>query len=150
VDAEDISQEVFLQIHRSIRSYQGRASLSTWIFGIAHNVTCRHFRARSAETVSLESAIGSERMTTRPRAERRMDASRAVEKCTRTLTRNRNPEHFEIFRLFYGCGRPLRAISSATGRSTETVKDSLRRSRNLLLREVPDIRAALAATSACA
>ena len=46
-DAEDICQEVFLQIHRSIASYQGRASLSTWIFGIAHNVTCRHYRKSS-------------------------------------------------------------------------------------------------------
>jgi RNA polymerase sigma-70 factor (ECF subfamily) len=150
VDAEDITQEVFLQIHRSIGSYQGRASLSTWIFGIAHNVTCRHFRSRGGDTVSLECARGSEVVTQRPHAERRLDAARAVEKCTSTLARNRTSEHLEIFRQFYGQGRPLRAIAGATGRPTDSVKDSLRRSRNLLLRDVPDIRAALVATGACA
>lgn len=150
VDAEDITQEVFLQIHRSIGSYRSRASLSTWIFGIAHNVTCRHFRSRGRDTVSLECALDDETLTHRPFAERRIDAARAVKKCTDTLARNRTSEHLEIFQLFYGQGQPLRAIASVTGKPTETVKDSLRRSRNMLLRDVPDIRPALAATGVCA
>ncbi len=149
-DAEDITQEVFLQIHRSIGSYRGRARLATWIFGIAHNVTCRHFRGRRMDTLPLESAIASERMTVHSCAERRLDAARAVERCTSTLTRNRNPEHLEIFHLFYGCGCPLRVISQATGKPTSNVKDSLRRSRNLLRRNIPDIHAVLAASSCCA
>ena len=58
----------------------------------------------------------------------------------------RTPEHLEIFRLFYGLGRPLRSIARVPrARPVDSVKDSLRRSRNLLLRDVPDIRATLAA-----
>jgi RNA polymerase sigma factor (sigma-70 family) len=144
-DAEDICQEVFLQIHRSIGSYQGRASLSTWIFGIAHNVTCRHFRKRGAPQVSLDTIEATLDYSYDPRVEHTLDACRTVDRCTRTLARQRTPDHLEIFRLFYGLGRPLRAISKTTGKPMDSVKDSLRRSRNLLLRDVPDIRATLAA-----
>jgi len=146
-DAEDIAQEAFLQIHRSLRSYQGRASVSTWIFGIAHNVTCRHFRRRGAPVVAIERSDSPELGSETPAEERRIDAARVVERCTETLARSRAPEHLEIFQLFYGVGRPLRAIAHATGKPTDSVKDSLRRSRNLLRRDVPDVRGALSAAA---
>ncbi len=146
-DAEDICQEVFLQVHRSIGSFQGRASLSTWIFGIAHNVTCRFFRKRGAAAVHFEPTESEAVLSFEPNAERSIDAARAVGKCTQTLAKARTPEHLEIFRLFYGQGRPLRSIARSTGRPTDSVKDSLRRSRNLLMRDVPDVRTALAACS---
>ena len=149
-DAEDICQEVFLQVHRSIASYQGRASLATWIFGIAHNVTCRHFRNRGVPTTSLESCEAAMKIAVIPFVERKIDAARAIEKCTDTLRKARTPEHLEIFRLFYGLSRPLRSIARATNKPTDSVKDSLRRSRNLLLRDIPDVRSALVATGASA
>ena len=147
-DAEDIAQEVFLQLHRSLPSYQQRASLSTWIFGITHNVTCRFFRRRSAPAVSMDQADSPDFVGAIPTEERRIDAARVVERCTDMLARSRAPEHLEIFRLFYGAGSPLRVIARATGKPADSVKDSLRRSRNLLRRDVPDVRAVLAAASA--
>jgi RNA polymerase sigma-70 factor, ECF subfamily len=33
-DAEDISQEVFIEIYKSIKSFRGEAKLSTWIYRI--------------------------------------------------------------------------------------------------------------------
>lgn len=146
-EAEDIAQEVFLQIHRSLPSYQGRASLSTWIFGIAHNVTCRHFRRRGAPLVTPERSDAPEFGTTVPAEERRIDAARVVDRCTETLARTRSPEHLEIFRQFYGRGRSLRVIARSTGKPADSVKDSLRRSRNLLRRDVPDVQNTLVAAA---
>jgi RNA polymerase sigma-70 factor (ECF subfamily) len=34
-DAEDISQEVFIEVYQSIRSFRGKSKLSTWIYRIA-------------------------------------------------------------------------------------------------------------------
>ena len=36
-DAEDVAQDVFIQVHRSIGSFAGNSSLSTWIYRIAVN-----------------------------------------------------------------------------------------------------------------
>lgn len=143
VDAEDITQEVFLQVHRSIRSFQGRSNLSTWIFGIAHNVTCRFYRAQRGVRIPLENSEVDAQLSFRPRAEGRIDAARALERCDDALLRSRNENHQRIFELFYGSGRPMRVIANKLGCPTETVKDSLRRSRDLMLRDVPDLRSTL-------
>ncbi len=34
-DAEDLTQEVFVEVYRSISKFEGRSSLSTWIYRIA-------------------------------------------------------------------------------------------------------------------
>jgi RNA polymerase sigma-70 factor (ECF subfamily) len=34
-DAEDVAQEVFLRVHRTIARFRGEARLSTWLYGIA-------------------------------------------------------------------------------------------------------------------
>ncbi len=43
--AEDVSQEVFLKVYRSLGSFDGRSSFSTWLFRITRNVCLDQFRA---------------------------------------------------------------------------------------------------------
>lgn len=45
-EAEDLSQEVFLRLFRSRKSYEPRAQLSTWVFHIAQNVARNALRRR--------------------------------------------------------------------------------------------------------
>ena len=53
-EAEDVTQEIFLQVYRSLRRYEGRSSLLTWIFGIANNQVFRYYRRRAATPVPTE------------------------------------------------------------------------------------------------
>jgi RNA polymerase sigma-70 factor (ECF subfamily) len=46
-EAEDIAQDVFLRVHRSIGAFRGEAKLSTWLYGIASNLCLN--RLTSAE-----------------------------------------------------------------------------------------------------
>jgi RNA polymerase sigma-70 factor, ECF subfamily len=43
-DAEDISQEVFIEVHRSIGKFRGDSKLSTWIYRIAVNKSLNYLR----------------------------------------------------------------------------------------------------------
>ncbi|MBQ9942451.1 MAG: sigma-70 family RNA polymerase sigma factor, partial [Christensenellaceae bacterium] len=52
-DAFDVSQEVLLRLYRSLSSFRGQASLSTWIYRITQNACIDFCRSRK-ETVSLE------------------------------------------------------------------------------------------------
>jgi RNA polymerase sigma-70 factor (ECF subfamily) len=46
-EAEDVAQEVFLRVHRSIAEFRGEARLSTWLYAITSRLCLN--RLRSAE-----------------------------------------------------------------------------------------------------
>lgn len=57
-DANDAAQEVFLKVYRNINKFEGKSSLSTWVYRICVNV-CNDMlrkRTRSVPVISLFSA----------------------------------------------------------------------------------------------
>lgn len=44
---DDAFHEVFMVVHRRLGDYDGRASLSSWLFGIARNVALHHRRSHA-------------------------------------------------------------------------------------------------------
>jgi RNA polymerase sigma-70 factor (ECF subfamily) len=48
-DAEDVTQETFLTALRTIGSFEGRASLQTWVCGIGRNLARERVRARGRD-----------------------------------------------------------------------------------------------------
>jgi DNA-directed RNA polymerase specialized sigma24 family protein len=53
-DAEDVLQETFLKAYRYLSSFDGRSSLSTWLYRIATNEALMLLRKRKHITVSLD------------------------------------------------------------------------------------------------
>ncbi len=51
--AEDISQEVFVTIYRSVSSFNERSSLATWIYRITVNKCLDHLRAKKRQKFGL-------------------------------------------------------------------------------------------------
>ena len=53
-DAEDILQETFIKTFRHIGTFDGRSSLSTWLYRIATNEALMFLRKQRPEVVSVE------------------------------------------------------------------------------------------------
>jgi len=53
-EAEDLTQETFLQLFRKIRSFRGESALSTWLHRITFNIVLQRFRRKKLGEISLE------------------------------------------------------------------------------------------------
>jgi RNA polymerase sigma-70 factor (ECF subfamily) len=53
-EAEDLTQDAFLQVFRKLQTFRGDSALSTWLYRIAVNTVLMHFRKKSNRQVSLD------------------------------------------------------------------------------------------------
>jgi RNA polymerase sigma-70 factor (ECF subfamily) len=56
-EAEDLTQEAFLQLHRRIATFRGDSAFSTWLHRLAINVVLMHLRKKGLSVVSLDEAM---------------------------------------------------------------------------------------------
>src|SRR5258708_28964415 len=59
-EAEDLAQNVFLQVHKSAHRYKVSARFSTWLFTIARNLCLNEIRRRSRHPADSMDAAGPE------------------------------------------------------------------------------------------
>jgi len=53
-EAEDLTQDAFLQVFRKLGSFRGDSALSTWLYRVAVNTVLMHFRKKGLPHVSLD------------------------------------------------------------------------------------------------
>ncbi|HKI00217.1 MAG TPA: sigma-70 family RNA polymerase sigma factor [Candidatus Sulfotelmatobacter sp.] len=53
-EAEDLTQEAFLQLYRKIATFRGESAFSTWLHRLSVNVVLMHLRKKGLPVVSLE------------------------------------------------------------------------------------------------
>lgn len=56
-EAEDLTQEAFLQLYRKIHTFRGESAFSTWLHRLAVNVVLMHLRRKVLPQVSLEETV---------------------------------------------------------------------------------------------
>jgi RNA polymerase sigma-70 factor (ECF subfamily) len=56
-EAEDLTQEAFLQLHRKIATFRGDSAFSTWMHRLAINVVLMHLRRKGLPVISLDEAM---------------------------------------------------------------------------------------------
>jgi RNA polymerase sigma-70 factor (ECF subfamily) len=56
-EAEDLTQEAFLQLYRKIATFRGESAFSTWLHRLSVNVVLMHLRKKGLPEVSLEETM---------------------------------------------------------------------------------------------
>lgn len=56
-EAEDLTQEAFLQLYRKIATFRGESAFSTWLHRLSVNVVLMHLRKKGLPEVSLEESL---------------------------------------------------------------------------------------------
>ncbi|MGH9704920.1 MAG: RNA polymerase sigma factor, partial [Candidatus Acidiferrales bacterium] len=121
-DAEDVVQEVFLKIHRSIENFRGQSAFSTWIYRILLNACydVRRRRMRHPETPEEELA-GPDGTFDLPAPRPDHPLRMALDRCVARLS----DDHREVFLLFEVEGFSHAEIGEMIGISEAASKNRL-------------------------
>jgi RNA polymerase sigma-70 factor (ECF subfamily) len=128
----DLTQEILIAIWRALPSFEGRASLRTWVYRIAHNVAVSHVlkgsRDRLARSMPIEDADALFAGDAAKDMERRDAVARVA-----VLVRALKPSDAQLI-LLYLEGLDHAEIADVTGHTPTNVavkvhriKDALRR-----------------------
>lgn len=138
-DAEDIAQQVFSKAYFSIRSFDSRSSLPTWIYRITVNECYEYLRKRRSRRLVYESDFSPEETHCLETAERIVDPAAPVER--QLLDRDlvvkllgKVSERARSLMLLREVeGHSLEELAAITGLNQNTIKVMLFRTRRKLL-----------------
>jgi RNA polymerase sigma-70 factor (ECF subfamily) len=121
-DAEDVTQEVFLRIFRSLRRWDKTRPLKPWIMGITVN-RCRTWMAQRARRPELVDYLHDTAPGPAP------DDSTELAGEIQAALRDLRDEYRSVFVLFHEQGQPYEDIAAALERPVGTIKTWLHRAR---------------------
>jgi RNA polymerase sigma-70 factor (ECF subfamily) len=121
-DAEDVAQEVFLRVFRSLNRWDNARPLRPWVLGIAVN-RCRTWISRRAKRPTLADYL-DETSDDKP-----ADDSAELVREIRIAVDSLRDEYREVFVLFHEHGQAYEEIAEVVGRPVGTVKTWLHRAR---------------------
>ena len=131
-ERQDLLQVIHLQLWRSLARFDGRCSLKTWAYRVAHNVAADHVsravRGRAA-TVSMEDA-GPEQAGTIPSHEGEVSDRLLLEK-VQGLVRDLQPLDRQVM-LLYLEDESAATIAEVSGLSPGAVATRVHRLKRLL------------------
>jgi len=122
-DAEDVTQEIFVAVVRSMDSFEGRSRFNTWLYTIVNRQIAdyyrRHYRRSDDRTVSLEETTGLYASD----EDRNMDERVAIQEAMSDLSEN----YQEIILMRFADGLTFAEIAERTGKTLEATKSLYRR-----------------------
>lgn len=130
-DADEVTQDTFVRVHRSLRGWRGEASFRTWALSICRNLCTDRLRARRGRVVSLEEARA--RARPEPSAERGPD-DRALDRISlERAVRGLSDEEREAFLLVDVLGLTGEEAARACDVPATTLRSRLGRARRKLV-----------------
>ena len=140
-ELEDVVQEVFLQVHRSIRDFRSQSRFTTWLYRVAVNVVLMHRRAARSRPVfgvaeDLQQAVDVE-----PLPDEQLARNKRIRAFYRLLERLTEKKR-TVFVLHELEGINPAEIAKIVEAPVLTVRTRLfyaRRELSAMLREEPDL-----------
>ena len=117
--AEDLLSDVFLDVRRQAASFEGRASVSTWLLAIARYKALSARRARV--DAELDERIESTVVDPADDPETTLQKKNRSEILRDSLARL-SPEHSEVIDLVYYHGKSVKEVAEIVGVGEATVK----------------------------
>lgn len=120
-DAEDLTQEVFVALCKSIGNFRGESALGTWVYRVTVNICLKHQGRRPPEAAPLDNLPIADSTPTPEEHAARTELSAQVEGALANLSDN----HREVVVLHEMHGLTYAECAEALGVPIGTVKSRL-------------------------
>ncbi len=138
-DAEEIAQDAFMNVYKSLGTFKKEAKFSTWLYKIVYHVAVSRFRKKHIESSPLDDPKNTNTpQTETPDGLDLLHHKERKEVIARAISRLREDEGV-VMTLFYLGENSIREIEEITGLTPSNIKILLHRGRSHLLQELKKI-----------
>ena len=135
--AEDMTQEIFLDVFKGLNEFKGLCSERTWVFKIAKNKLFSFYRKQchqKIEFIDIEDPLIGGLSDSRLETEKLMES--ALESQIVCDCLNRIPKHYRItLMLKYVDDKSIKQIAKLMDKSPKAIESLLQRSKNAFIKE---------------
>jgi RNA polymerase sigma-70 factor, ECF subfamily len=137
-DVDDVTQEVFVAVMKSLGSFRSNSKLSTWIQTITHRKIVDYYRARHTPVVEQDDALDT--MMTKHNVEQYRDTlSTTDDVLSVQAALNQLPQHYQdILLMRMVDDLPFQEIARLNGQTLEATKSLFRRSLSALAKKMEE------------
>ncbi|HLO81746.1 MAG TPA: sigma-70 family RNA polymerase sigma factor [Chitinophagaceae bacterium] len=132
-DAEEVAQDIFIKVYRSLADFKGTSKFSTWLYTITYNTSVTFLRKKKLNVSSMD----DDRTFMQLESQESSFSANLVEQKTRVNRVNEaisqlSADDAQIITLFYKGDQTLEEIGRIMGMEPNTVKVRLHRARHKL------------------
>jgi RNA polymerase sigma factor (sigma-70 family) len=132
-EAEDLLQETYLAVFRSIRKFRGKSSFYTWMYRILLNLAYKRFRKNSQKSLLLKRF---HRDSLNPTRQENFSAEYLWKEKVRSAVASLPLKYREVIMLYYFENLTVEQISEHININAGTVKSRLYNARGLLKKKL--------------
>ena len=138
-DAEEVAQETFVSVFRSLDSFQGRSSLLSWIYGITKNTVNNYIRKNRAQEQRIEKAQDELTRNAQTFESCSPEEHERFRRCAAAAVRSLediSEWQVEVFAMRHFENVPIQEIADRMSRSNDAIRSSLYRVKKLVVEAV--------------
>jgi len=136
-EADDVTQETLVRLHRHIGSFDGRSAFSTWLYQVTRSAAADLYRKRSRrERLALKVKHESPAVAIDPREDEETTDERRASDLVKTFLEKLSERQREIFDLVDLQGFSTVEVSAMLKMEPVTVRSHLFRARKAIRRRI--------------
>lgn len=131
-EAEEVAQDVFVKVYKTLQSYEQKSKFSTWLYTVTYRTAIDTARKKQRWTDSMDEEsnfLQIEDQGDNPLQEvQQNDLQNQIQAAINRL----RPDDAALITLFYLNEKPIKEISEITGLTETNIKTKLHRIREVL------------------
>lgn len=140
--AEDLTQEIFIEVYKGLARFKGRSSQRTWIFSIARNRLNDFYRRQYRplfDCKNLDDTLGEQFESDAPNAEE-LQIKEFEQQSVRACLLGLNEQYRIVLTLKYIDGSSVKDIAKLFGKTPKAIESMLNRAKNSFIKAYTQLR----------